>query len=623
MAADKIGTWAVFGISMLLALAAEGASAQSDSVLIRLAEKVYTIEHDGTYVEERRRILEAKERPGLEQVKQSSFSFSTTAQQGEVVEAYTEKPDGRRVDVRRDSLQEQVNRGHQGNRPAYSDRTTISLAYPDVELGDKVVLVTRIRTKTPIFNGHFSTQESFTAETAYDKAVVRFNWPSDLPVKFQVNACEASESVAGMRKELTVTCTNPKAVRSKRRNWSVVDYDAAPGVLFSTHTDYQSIAQAYRNVAAPKLVISPRIEKLAADTVAGAQDATEKVRRLYEFVAMEIGYAGNCVGVGTHVPRDLDWILDNRMGDCKDHALLLQALLKAQGIESDQALVNAGSSFQLTKVPVIGNVNHVINYLPEQKIYVDSTAAHVPYGYLPSQLYGKPVILVNQYREGERISMTRPVPTQRVKGKVNLLPDGSAEGDISVDLTGEFAIGMRGAMRGVTREDSERSLSDTYDPDGSGAGYAKWVKIDDAKALTDSFSYQLKFKLPRVMAPGSGSMPLFTPVATPGAPAMLAAGSIGESGAKETVCSAGNSYEDVEFRFPPSRQLLSVPKNTQYKSALLTYSEKYTRKGHVIQVSRKYLDTTPGPLCDDLIQKQYQGLAKALVEKVDGQLLYK
>lgn len=66
-----------------------------------------------------------------------------------------------------------------------------------------------------------------------------------------------------------------------------------------------------------------------------------EARALYDWVATHITYAGNCIGIGAVVPRDLPFVLDNRMGDCKDHATLLQALLAARGIKSTQALVNA------------------------------------------------------------------------------------------------------------------------------------------------------------------------------------------------------------------------------------------------------------------------------------------
>jgi len=44
------------------------------------------------------------------------------------------------------------------------------------------------------------------------------------------------------------------------------------------------------------------------------------------------------------VPHDAQSILDNRYGDCKDHVVILEALLEAVGIDSSPALINSGPS---------------------------------------------------------------------------------------------------------------------------------------------------------------------------------------------------------------------------------------------------------------------------------------
>ena len=77
----------------------------------------------------------------------------------------------------------------------------------------------------------------------------------------------------------------------------------------------------------------------------------ERARLLYEWVSRNITYGGNCIGVGAVVPRDLDVVLDNRMGDCKDHATLLQSLWSAAGLRSEQVLVNAGEQYDLARRP--------------------------------------------------------------------------------------------------------------------------------------------------------------------------------------------------------------------------------------------------------------------------------
>lgn len=60
---------------------------------------------------------------------------------------------------------------------------------------------------------------------------------------------------------------------------------------------------------------------------------------------MNIRYVGIWLGNGGIVPHPAEDILQNRYGDCKDKATLLQALLAAKGIYSQQVLINLGDSF--------------------------------------------------------------------------------------------------------------------------------------------------------------------------------------------------------------------------------------------------------------------------------------
>jgi len=46
--------------------------------------------------------------------------------------------------------------------------------------------------------------------------------------------------------------------------------------------------------------------ELTQEIAAGATDSTAIVKSLYEWVSANISCAGNCIGLGAVVPRDLD-----------------------------------------------------------------------------------------------------------------------------------------------------------------------------------------------------------------------------------------------------------------------------------------------------------------------------
>jgi hypothetical protein len=73
----------------------------------------------------------------------------------------------------------------------------------------------------------------------------------------------------------------------------------------------------------------------------------------------------------------LDELLESRTGDCKDFVLLLQALLRRDGILSDSVWVDTtrDAGEKMTRLPT-SRTDHVILYIPSLGLYVDPTLAN-------------------------------------------------------------------------------------------------------------------------------------------------------------------------------------------------------------------------------------------------------
>jgi len=155
------------------------------------------------------------------------------------------------------------------------------------------------------------------------------------------------------------------------------------------------------------------------------------------------------------------------MGDCKDHATLLQALLSAKGIESTQALINAGGSYSLPRVLVASVVNHVITYVPEMDLFLNSTAATVPFGSLPERAAGKPALLVDGHVQGMKTPPLRAGQDwQRMKTRLNILRDGSVKGSLQLQLGGRPAVAARDQFRNFSRSDADQLVKRYFQASG-------------------------------------------------------------------------------------------------------------------------------------------------------------
>lgn len=562
--------------------------------------------------------------PALESSKTANIGYSTSAQKAEVLAAYTLKADGRRIDVPKDNYQLEVNSGKGKDSPMFSDWTTLTVVFPDLAVGDTVGLSYRLTDTEAMFPGHFSAGQLFYRNTAYDDIRVRFDYPASMWVQHEGRGMtESLNTTQGERRVVEWTWANPKPVKLTRRDWSVFDPEKEVGYAFSTFRNHAEISAAYGARANPKAAVTERITKLAAEIVKGKAGKKEQVRALYEWVATNITYGGNCIGVGAVVPRDIDLVLDNKMGDCKDHATLLQALLTATGIRSTQALVNAGSTYRLQRIPMVFGVNHVITYLPDFDLFVDSTSESTPFGMLPFNDQDKPVLLVEGHRDGFRT----PVPPasqsrQTVRSLMKVAADGSVSGSVEVIQAGRDAVAARAWARNMTREVEEDLVKNAFRRMGI-IGSGKLEK-DDPKALIDSYRYKASFKAEKFMkTPGAGAFYIFPPLGI-AQPIIAAVKSVMEPETEADVaCVGGTMTEEYVIELPKGVKVLSVPGDIKVGNELAAYQASYKLKGATLTVKRVLEDRTRGNVCAPAVLAKYRPVAEKTIDNLKEQVLYK
>lgn len=582
------------------------------------------INEDGTAVESYEWSKTILKETALEWSKRASVGYSTSAQKAEVTAAYTLKADGRRIDVPRDNYQVEVNKGKGKDSPVYSDWTTMTVVFPDVAVGDTVVFSYKLTETEPMFPKHYSTAQTFYNQVAYDDVRVRINYPASMWVQYEARGMKEEENDAkGDRKIVEWRYANPQPVKNERRDFSVYDPDKEVGYSFSTFKTYADIAAAYGERALPKAAVTERITMLAAKIVKDRTDPKDQARALYEWVATNITYAGNCIGIGAVVPRDVSFILDNKMGDCKDHATLLQALLAARDIKSVQALVNSGSVYRLPKIPVVSTVNHVFNYLPEFNIYVDSTSDSTPFGMLPFGDQDKPVLLVEGYRDGAKTPVT-PIGSNRqhVKSAIKIGPDGSVSGSVEIFQNGQSAAQSREWARKITKDVEDDLVKNMFRREGM-IGSGKFEK-DDPTGLLDTYHYKASFNAEKfIKLPGAGAFYIYPPVGIFSSIQEQVRSSMETEKEADVACWSGATTDDYLIELPKKMKVLSIPDNMKVSNEFLSYTATYKLKGNVLTVKRTLDDRTKGNVCSPQVMAEYKKVAENILDNLKEQVLYK
>jgi len=352
---------------------------------IHLQRVTIDVESDGTnttrYEYERTVLAES----ALKALSEQDISYHENNGTLEDVVAYTRKANGTRVDVPESNVQVTTYNGINGAPPAFSDLKNRRLIYPSVEVGDSVVLSLYDPQREADVQGLLFTGHALFAGLRVRRGRTRRHYAArGLDLKYKAHNIADAEvtDVGADRRRWKWTYRNASAEDPSKesslfeRAWHYSDW---PTIEISNFKDYGGVAAAYEVEAAPRAAVTERIKALAEEITKGGGSERERAEKVYKWVAKEISFAGNCLTGGDVVPRNTDLILNMKMGDCKDHATLVQALLAAQGIQSTQVLINAGKlGYELPEIPCWQAFNHVINYLPALDAYLDATLIDLP-----------------------------------------------------------------------------------------------------------------------------------------------------------------------------------------------------------------------------------------------------
>jgi transglutaminase-like putative cysteine protease len=585
----------------------------------------YELNDDGSFADTHVLSVKLLSDKAAQSGKESTVTYSTSVQKVDVLEAYTLKADGRHVDVPKGNYQVESNSGLDKGAAAFSDWSTLTLVFPDVAKGDTKVFSYRITATQPMFPGQFSTYESFGRQAAYDDVLIEVDASAAMWARLRVRVNEMKAQPVREhdgRRAMAWQWDNKQPEVETRRDWSVYDSDLDVGVAVSTFAGYGDVARAYGVAARPKAAVTPRIRKLADEIAKDARTRRDTTQALYTWVARNITYAGNCVGLGAVVPRDVDFVLDNRMGDCKDHATLLQALLAARDIPSSQALINAGSSYKLPAIPVVSMVNHVIDYVPEFDLYLDSTSDSTPFGMLPGSDYDKPTLLVDGYRDGTRTQRSGGRSEEVVKTVVDIREDGSAHGEVSITTKGPIGAQSRAMLRDVDKKTQADLVKNYFKAAGFAASGV--FTMDDPAELLDTHRYGITFDVAGVFnIPGSGAFnvgPMFS------APVQIA-GLVGAEVQRQpeavlTTCSGIHVVEDLTYRFPKTVQVVFTPQALTVNEGDFTYTASYVRSDNQLVVKRTLDDRTPGRLCTPETMATLHRFAQKVMPNLRAQVVY-
>lgn len=618
----KAGAACALAVGLISVAAAAAPRVATDlAARVEVYSEHHVIAEDGSEVSTYRQVSRLLKAEAADSLRKEEISHSASAQRLEIVEAFTRKADGRKIKVPKSNYQLRTASGRSGGAALFSDWNETTLVFPDLQVGDASEVTYRIVTKVPLFPGKFSRHNEFSRSHAFDRVSIVVDAPEGMKLQHANWRMEFSEKRVGKRQVLAWTLKNPEPVINERRDYSVYEMGTEPGYAVSSFESTREIAQRYVERATPKAAVTPRVQALADEITKGVEGEKAQVQALYDWVAREIGYAGNCVGIGAVVPRDLAFVIENRMGDCKDHATLLQALLQAKGIASHQVLVNAGNLYKMPAVPVLSMVNHVINYVPSLGLFMDSTDADAPFGQLPVAVQDKPVLAAV-----DGVPARTPADdgrsSQSMVSRYEIAADGSVKGTVELRAVGRFGQQLRLGFKSLNKDQLDTAIKSHFERmrlQGEGA-----LKSSDPQRRSDEFDYQADFAMKPVFRLGAAGAFGIGPMLFSTAPVGAYVAGVNQPAREHpVVCMSSHSEERYEITLPDNMQVLSIPEGVAFNGPLVSYESQYRREGRVLHVSRSITDRMPANQCSPELMADYLAALKPVLDDLRQQVLYK
>jgi Domain of Unknown Function with PDB structure (DUF3857)/Transglutaminase-like superfamily len=423
-------------------------------------------------------------------------------------------PAGKRIEVKRQMI---ADRAAYPSFMLYSDSMVRTISFPGVVPGS----IVEYSWEQEVSNFHFLPHEFDLQEPIPVRAKTlvvrsRADFPVHLGVRGDLHPEITSEEKNGvvvqtyavhdvppLRKEDDMP---PEAdlvshviIRPKEITWGDrrIDLSAWSGVGRFVH-----------DIESDRAVPGPEVAEMAKSLTASLTDPDAKTRAVYEFVQSKINYVAISLDIGGWQPHASGDVLKYRYGDCKDKATLMIAMLRALAITAYSVSINTRDD-GLPDMDSPGlSFNHAIVAVPRTGggyLFLDPTSTVAPFGDLPWQDQGVPVIVVKDDGTADLVETPLLPPERNLRRHTvtaSVQPDGTLEGTYVIEAWGQRRQMMTDLVESRAT-DRENTLGDLVAWLCPGA-VMKDHQVKAPAGPTDPLRIEMHFEVPHYVTQAGG-----------------------------------------------------------------------------------------------------------------------
>jgi Domain of Unknown Function with PDB structure (DUF3857)/Transglutaminase-like superfamily len=534
----------------------------------------------------------------VQSLSQQQLQFVEGMETLQTVEAYTQKADGRRVPVGADNI---MTRDGASNLQAtyVPDLKVRTIIFPDVAVGDTLVMTNKSDIIHGIFPGQFADSDVFPRSQSLTSVDVTVEAPESIGLIVKATGAGSTDRIEtsnGLVHHTIKIATEPY---EPEEPGAVSPFDREPILMISTFRSYAELGMAYGQAAFPKTRPTPEIVALANQITAGIDDPKAQAVAIDAWVKKNIRYVALFLSVGRVVPHEAAAVLVNKFGDCKDKATLMIALLAAKGIGAEAALINLGNVYTLADPPTLAALNHVILYLPQFDLYDDPTANAAAFGVLAPEAYDKPVVRVSA--TAAKLARTPAMRPQdhvsHAVTTVNFAADGAITGtteETNIGFTGMSLRFASGIVQQLGEETAASRQLQSFSTPGTGHfQLGDFAEPRDPARVKSDFALNDRFKL--TAAGGIASIPFGLPITLRPGTLMFGQRLVGRK--FPFGCYAGTQIEDIDATFDKSLPMPAPIPPLNIDNPWFTYRATFKIEDRTLKAHREFASRAPGQVC--------------------------
>ncbi len=367
----------------------------------------------------------------------------------------------------------------------------LSIPVAGLELGCTIELTVTWQRKAPPEKMTF-LRHSFSSGVPVEKSLVYLS--GDTEEVFD----QASPGVKRQARENAVVWSvhHPPVFRNESHADAIENY--LPFLWIGDRGDsWEALAIGYLDDIEDRLTLDSETRNLADSLVIGVKDPNGRVKAVAEYVQRAITYKAIEFGRRAWLPNRSADIINNKYGDCKDHALLFHQLLRVLNVPSHLALVGLSSEIQVD-VPSLSQFNHMVVYLPsgDDGRFFDLTDKDYDATTLPPMgLGGKQALLLDP--EKPRLVRIPPYPANssvvRSERRVTAVENSHLQVQETLTLDGYYGAFLRGYLKSAD-SDGRKQIIQQY-ISGNGSAVVQEVSVDQLEWPSQSLVLVLSYRL--------------------------------------------------------------------------------------------------------------------------------